>query len=174
MSKCTTPSNHIQFATIQPEERTPITHSRTSDLQLNSQPQQNRETKRKCDGQCRHCDTHGHKWAECRKRLSEENQSKSSNSNSQMAAQPNQTQENKAKYNSKFVCQICGKMGHSARDCYYRNPTTSAYSNVPFPKQSTDENKQFRRDFRHANNKIYTANELSLSTTNETDSTEET
>ena len=41
-----------------------------------AQPQQNRETKRKFDGQCRHCGIHGHKWAECRKRLREEAQAK--------------------------------------------------------------------------------------------------
>ena len=39
-------------------------------------PQQNRETKRKIDGQCRHCGIHGHKWVECRKRLREEAQAK--------------------------------------------------------------------------------------------------
>ena len=41
-----------------------------------AQPQQNRETKRTFDGQCRHCGIHGHKWAECRKRLREEAQAK--------------------------------------------------------------------------------------------------
>ena len=86
-----------------------------------SQHQQNRETKRKFDGQCRHCCIHGHNLAECRKRLREETQNKPANSNSQFAVQPNQEQQTKPKYNSKLVCQIGGKVGHSASDCYYRN-----------------------------------------------------
>ena len=47
-----------------------------------SQLQQNREKKRNFDDQCRHCGIHGHKWAECRKRLREEYQNKPANSNS--------------------------------------------------------------------------------------------
>ena len=120
-----------------------------------SQPQQNKETKRKFDGQCRHCGIHGHKWAECRKRLREENQSKPANSNSQPAAQPSQEQQPKPKYNSKLVCQICSKVGHSVRDCYYRNTGTSAYRSVPYRKQSTDENRQFIRVFRQNNARVY-------------------
>ena len=49
----------------------------TAPQNAQSQPQQNMETKRKFDGQCRHCGIHGHKWAECRKRLREDNQGKS-------------------------------------------------------------------------------------------------
>ena len=51
----------------------------------NSQPTQNRETKRKFDGQCRHCGITGHKWAECRKRLREEahNKTTTTTNNSQ-------------------------------------------------------------------------------------------
>ena len=110
----------------------------------NSQPTQNRETKRKFDGQCRHCGITRHKWAECRKPLREEAQNKTTTHNQQQPAQPTNTQDVKPKYNPKLVCQICGKVGHSARDCYYRNTTTSAYRSVPYSKQSTEENKQFR------------------------------
>ena len=78
-----------------------------------SLPQENRDTERKFDGQCRHCGIHGHKWAVCRKRLREENQGKPTNSNSQPVTQPSQEQKPKPKYNSKLVCQICGKVGHS-------------------------------------------------------------
>ena len=74
----------------------------------------------------------------------------------------------------KLVCQICGKVGHSARDFYYRITSTSAFGNERYPKQPTDENKQFRRDFRQTNNRTYNANELFDSTTNEADSTDET
>ena len=140
----------------------------------NSQPQPNRETKRKVDGQCYHCGMHGHKWAECRKRLREEAQAKHVNQTPQQPAQSNQTQENRPKYNSKLVCQICGKVGHSARDWYYRNTTTSAYRSVPYPKQSTEENRQFRRDFKQNNSRVYKANELSHTTNDETDNAEET
>ena len=65
----------------------------------NAQPQQNRETKRKFNGQCRHCGIHGHKWAECRKRLREEAQAKPpSQQTPQQPAQPTQTQETRPKY----------------------------------------------------------------------------
>ena len=97
----------------------------------NSQLQQNRETKRKFDGQCRHCGIHGHKWAECRKRLREEAQTKPATQTAQQPTQSNQTQEQRPNYNRKLVCQICGKVGHSAPDCYYRNTATSAYRSVP-------------------------------------------
>ena len=82
-----------------------------------SQPTQNRETKRKFDGQCRHCGITGHKWAECRKRLREEANNKTANQNMQQPTQSTNNQEIKPKYNAKLVCQICGKVGHSARDC---------------------------------------------------------
>ena len=99
----------------------------------NSQPIQNRETERKFDGQCRHSGITGHKWTECRKRLREEAHTKTTNQNPQQLPQPTHTQEIKPKYNSKLVCQICGKVGHSARDCYYRNTATSAYRSVTVP-----------------------------------------
>ena len=140
----------------------------------NSQPPQNRETKRKFDGQCRHCGITGHKWAECRKRLREEAQNKATNHNQQQPAQPTNNQDVKPKYNPKLVCQIRGKVGHSARDCYYRNTTTSAYRSIPYSKQSTEENNQFRRDFRQTNNRVYNANELSHATNDGTDNVEET
>ena len=140
----------------------------------NSQPTQNRETKRKFDGQCRHCGITGHKWAECRKRLREEAHTKTTNLNPQQPAQPTHTQEINPDYNPKLVCQICGKVGHSAQGCYYRNTTTSAYRSVPYSKQSTEENKQFRRDFRQTNNTAYNTNELSHTTNDNTDNAEET
>ena len=140
----------------------------------NSQPQQNRETNRKFDGQSRHCGIHGQKWAECRKRLREEAQTKPANQTPQQPTQSNPTQEHRPKYNSKLVCQICGNVGHSAQDCYHRNTATSAYQSVPYPKQSTEENKQFRRDFRQTNNRVYNTNELSHTTNDETDNAEDT
>ena len=79
-----------------------------------------------------------------------------------------------AKIHSKLVCQICDKVGHSGRECYYRNTTTSAYRSVPYPKQSTEENRQFRRDLKQTNCRIYNANELSHTTNDETDNAEET
>ena len=133
----------------------------------------NFKTKSKFDGQCRHCNIHGHNWAESRKRLREA-RANPSNQNSQQPVQSNQTQENRPKYNPKLVCQNGGRVGHSARDCYYRNTATSAYRSVPYPKQSTEENKQFRRYFRQTNNRVYNTNELSHTTNDETDNAEET
>ena len=63
-------------------------------------------------------------------------------------------------------------VGHSARDCYHRNTTTSAYRSVPYTKQSTEENKQFRRDFRQTNNRICNTNELSHTANDEINDTE--
>ena len=97
----------------------------------NSQPPQNRETKRKFDGQCRHCAITGHKWAECRKRLREEAQNKATNNNQPNPPTPRTSSPN----TTPNWCQICGKVGHSARDCYYRNTTTSAYRSIPYSKQ---------------------------------------
>ena len=142
-----------QISTPQPNAATPPAST--------AQPQQTRETKRKFDGQCRHCGIHGHKWAECRKRLREEAQAKTANQNTQQPNPATQNPDNRSKFNSKLVCQICGKVGHSTRDCYHRNSTTSAYRSVPYTKQSTEENKQFRRDFRENNQRVYTTNELS-------------
>ena len=89
-----------------------------------AQPQQNRETKRKFDGQCRHCGIHRHRWVECRKQLREEAQAKPASQKQQQPTQATQNPDNRPKYNSKLVCQICGKVGYSARDCYHRNTTT--------------------------------------------------
>ena len=154
-----------QISAPQPNVTTPQTS--------NVQTQQPRETKRKFDGQCRHCGIHGHKWAECRKRLREEAPTKPQGQNQQQPAQP---QEIRPKYNAKLVCQICGKVGHSARDCYYRNTATSAYRSVPYPKQSTEENRQFRRDFKQTNNRVYNANanEMSHNPNDDTENAEET
>ena len=156
-----------QYAQLQPATSNAHSFNRINQPQpptlapqnTNTQTQPNREVKRKFDRQCSHCGIHGHKWAECRIRFQEESRAKPANQNPQHTAQPNQTQENKPKYNSKLVCKICCKVGHSARDCYHRNTTQSAYRNVSYPKQSTDENKQFRRDFRQANNRTYKTNE---------------
>ena len=57
------------------------------------------------------------------------------------------------------MCQNCGYTGHSAKDCRYRIPNTSAYGSVPYNRQSTTENRDFRRDFRRAQNGHYPANE---------------
>ena len=152
-----------QISAPQPNVTTPQTS--------NVQTQQSRETKRKFDGQCRHCGIHGHKWAECTKRLREEAPTKPQGQNQQQPAQP---QEIRPKYNAKLVCQICGKVGHSARDCYYRNTATSAYRSVPYPKQSTEEKRKFRRDFKQTNNRVYNANEMSHNPNDDTENAEET
>ena len=120
-----------QMSAPQPNAATP----QTSIAQL----QQNRETKRKFDGQCRHCGIHGHKWVECRKRLQEEAKAKPASQKEQQLTQATQNPDKKRKYNSKLVCQSCGKVGHSARDFYHRSTTTSAYRSVPYTNQSTEE-----------------------------------
>ena len=116
--------------------------------------------KKKFDGNCRYCASYGHKWAECRKRLRDE---AAGNNNSQPQKKPEQQNNNaetQPKYNAKLVCQICGYRGHSAKDCRYRIPQTSAYGSVPYKRQTTNENRDFRRDFRRAHNYPYPANEM--------------
>ena len=75
----------------------------------NSQLQQTMEAKGILDGQCRHCGIHGHKWAECRKRIREENQNKPANQSSQNTAQPNQAQDNKPKHNPNLYAKSVAK-----------------------------------------------------------------
>ena len=117
--------------------------------------------KKKFDGNCRYCAIYGHKWAECRKRLREE---AAGNNNSQAQKKPEQQNnshaETQTKYNAKLVCQICGYTGHSAKACRYRIPQTSAYGSVPYNRQTTTENRDFRRDFRRAQNSPYPTNEM--------------
>ena len=148
----------------------------TSDMQLfnqlynyqskqnNAQPAPNhnnteknaiREVKRRFEGNCRYCNILGHKWIECRKRLRYE--ANGITKKSQQRPQPGnnnaqQQETEKPRYNSKLVCQICGKIGHSARDCRDRVPGASAYRNVPYDKQSTNENREFRREFKQSQN----------------------
>ena len=79
----------------------------------NTQSQQNRETKKKFDGQCRHCGIHRHKWAESRKRLREEAQAKPTNQKPQQTVQLNQvtktdlntTQNSFAKFVARWKAQ---------------------------------------------------------------------
>ena len=91
-----------------------------------------REVKRRFEGNCSYCNILGHKWIECLKRLRDE-----ANGNPKKTQQRPQTgntnaqqqQTEKPQYNSKLVYQICGKVGHSARDCRDRVPSASAYRN---------------------------------------------
>ena len=133
-------------------------------IQQNAQPAPNhnnteknatREVKRRFEGNYRYCNILGHKWIECCKRLRDEangitkktqQRPQTENTNAQ------QQQAEKPRYNSKLVCQVCGKVGHSARDCRDRVPNASAYRNIPYDKQSTNENREFRREFKQSQN----------------------
>ena len=114
-----------------------------------------KEVKHKFEGNCQYCNNVGHKWIERRKRLRDE----ASGTYTKTQQRPQQTNNNgeqqqtdKPRYNSKLVCHICGKVGHSARDCRNRVPGASAYRNVPYEKQSTTENLEIRRDFIQSQN----------------------
>ena len=63
-------------------------HNAAEPQSSNSQPPQNRETKRKFDGQCRHCGITGHKWAECRKRLGRKRKTKTTTTNNNQLNPP--------------------------------------------------------------------------------------
>ena len=115
-----------------------------------------KEVKRKFEGNCRYCNIVGHRWVECRRRLRDE--ANDTHTKTQQRPQPKsnngqQHQTDKARYNPKLVCQICGKVGHSVRDCRDIILGASAYGNVPYNKQSTTENREFRRDFKQSYNR---------------------
>ena len=135
-----------------------------------------REVKRRFEGNCRYCNILGHKWIECRKRLRDE--ANGITKKSQQRPQPGnnnaqQQETEKPRYNSKLVCQICGKVGHSARDCRDRVPGASAYRNVPYDKQSTNENREFRREFKQSQNNYQPTYQVTQAT-NQTTQPEET
>ena len=103
------------------------------------------EVKRRFEGTCRYCNILGHKWIDCRKRLRDEANGINTKTQQRPLKENNngqQQQPEKPRYNLKLVCQICGKVGHSARDCRNRVPRASAYRNVPYEKQSTTQNRE--------------------------------
>ena len=53
---------------------------------------------------------------------------------------------------------------HSAGDWRYRILGASAYRIVPYSKQSQSENKEFRRDFKLAQNQQRSINEVNIET----------
>ena len=99
-------------------------------------------TKRKLDGNCSYCAIYGHKWAECRKRLRDEAAGNNNSQAHKKSEQQNTQTEAQPKFNAKLVCQICGYTGHSAKDCRYNIPHTSAYGSVPYNRQTIIENKE--------------------------------
>ena len=117
--------------------------------------------KKKFDGNCRYCAIYGHKWAECRKRQRDAAAGHNNSQAHRTSEQQTNTQtETQPKFDAKLVCQFCGYTGHSAKDCRFRIPNTSAYGSVPYNRQSTTENMDFRRDFRRAQIEHYPANEM--------------
>ena len=120
---------------------------------------QNWETKKRFDVNCQHSQHYAHKWAECGKRLHEK---ASAADNRTQPRQTGDSSYNKSKCNPRDVCQICGQIGHSAWDRRYRIPGQSAYRKVPYNKQTTSENKEFRRDFRRAQNQPRQMNEINM------------
>ena len=65
-----------------------------------------------------------------------------------------QTQQEQSKYNSKVLCNSCGYTGQSARDCEHRAKGVSVFRNVPYHKQNTDENRNFREEFKSSQWKV--------------------
>ena len=56
-----------------------------------------------------------------------------------------QPQQARLKYNSKLVCNLRAYTGHSAWDCRHRTKGATAFRNVPYDKQTTDENRKLRK-----------------------------
>ena len=143
------PLNHDNYQERQQANQSPPTNNDSG------KPTTTKEVTQKFEGNCRYCNIVGHKWIECRKRLRDEaNCTYTKNQQRPQQANNNgqQQQIDKPRYSSKLVCQICGQVGHSARDCRNRVPGASAFRNVPYEKQSTTENREFRRDFKQSQN----------------------
>ena len=107
-------------------------------------------------GECHYCGKIGHKAFECRTRKREEQQRKDND-------QQQEQQEERPKYNPKLVCQICSHTGHSAKTCRQRNQPASAYRQVPYERQTQNENKNFRREFKQSQ-RTQQVNEMSAQT----------
>ena len=56
-----------------------------------------------------------------------------------------QPQQARPKYNSKLVCNSFDYTSHSAWDCSHRTKGATAFRNVPYDKQTTDENRKLRK-----------------------------
>ena len=48
------------------------------------------------------------------------------------------------------ICQLCGKGGHTARNCFQLKKHADAQQKIPYNKQSTEENRNYRKEFRNA------------------------
>ena len=57
-------------------------------------------------------------------------------------AKPHKTNDEN---NSKLYAKNCGYTEHTARECRHRRKEASAYRGVPYQKQDTENNKQFRK-----------------------------
>ena len=124
----------------------------------NAQPQQNREAKRKFDGQCRHCGIHGHKWAECRKRLRKEAQAKPPSQTPQQPAQPTQTQEIRPKYNSNLCVKSVAR---------WEIPLETATTGIR-RRQPTEASRTLRSRPRKTDNSEGISNKSTAASTTET------
>ena len=148
---------------LAPTQLQPFNQASTSQPATENEPQQPRQTEQqpprqryKFNGECHYCGKIGHKAFECRTRKREEQQQ-------QQNQETGQQQEQKPKYNAKLVCQICGYTGHSAKTCKQRNQPASAYRQVPYERQTQNENKNFRREFKQSH-KTQPINEMSVQT----------
>merc|ERR1711945_32196 len=48
------------------------------------------------------------------------------------------------------VCQLCGKEGHTAINCFQLKGHADAQQKIPYNKQSTEENRNYRKEFKNA------------------------
>ena len=148
---------------LAPMNAQPFSQATNPQPVANTEQQPEREAERpatrpkyKFTGECHYCGKIGHKAFECRTRKREERQ--------QQNNEPEQPDaESKPKYNAKLVCQICGYTGHSAKTCKQRNQPASAYRQVPYERQTQNENKNFRREFKQSH-KAQPINEMSVQT----------
>merc|ERR1711945_40652 len=47
------------------------------------------------------------------------------------------------------VCQLCGKEGHTAINCFQLKKHADAQQKIPYNKQSTEENRNYRKEFKN-------------------------
>ena len=92
-----------------------------------------------------------------------QNQNNQNNNHSQQGNTQNNNQNQKNNHpqgqnwgnarsggNARDICQLCGKGYHTAINCYDLKKHADAQGKIPYQKQSTEENRNYRKEFKNA------------------------
>ena len=140
--------------------------------------QTNNANKNMFNGNCYKCYNYGHRARDCKlpqpprpgfKQMSQHAQAvqqSRQNQNNQNNNQQGNTQNNSQNQknnqpqgqnwgnnksgNPRDICQLCGKGYHTAINCYDIRKYADAQGKIPYQKQSTEENRNYRKEFKNA------------------------